>query len=164
MHSRPGFDVMDLVTEPVILPELSRSFKVLNALKMEGTQVCFIVNEYGGLKGIITQADILETIMGQFPTSEEISEQQFLVREDGSYLIDGDVPVEFLTELVDDFKLEFEHRDYSTIAGFFIDKLSRIPKTGDKLRLSGFIMEIVDMDGNRIDKVLLTKSNPENQG
>jgi len=72
-------------------------------------------------------------------------------------LVSGDAPVETLVEIIEDFTIDFDKIDYSTVAGFVLNQINKIPQTGDKLNYSGYSIEIVDIDGNRIDKILITK-------
>jgi putative hemolysin len=146
------------VTKPLFIPEAITVLKLLELFKETGVHVALITDEYGSIQGIITLHDILEAIVGDVRTLGEPVETQVVAREDGSWLIDGDAPVEKLKEAlsVDSFPGE-EERHYRTIAGLIMFILQRIPKTGDRIELEGLRYEVVDMDGNRIDKVLVTK-------
>ncbi len=146
------------VTKPLFAPEAITVLKLLESFKETGVHVALITDEYGSIQGIITLHDILEAIVGDVRTLGEPVEMQVVAREDGSWLIDGDTSVEKLKEVlsVDSFPGEKEGY-YRTIAGFIMFILQRIPKTGDHLEFRGLRYEVVDMDGNRIDKVLVTR-------
>ncbi len=150
------------VTKPLFIPEAITVLKLLESFKETGVHVALITDEYGSIQGIITLHDILEAIVGDVHTLGEPVETQVMPREDGSWLIDGDTSIEKLKEVlsVDSFPGEKEGY-YRTIAGLIMFILQRIPKTGDHIELRGLRYEVVDMDGNRIDKVLATQV-PEN--
>ncbi len=150
------------VTKPLFIPEAITVLKLLESFKETGVHVALITDEYGSIQGIITLHDILEAIVGDVHTLGEPVETQVMAREDGSWLIDGDTSIEKLKEVlsVDSFPGEKEGY-YRTIAGLIMFILQRIPKTGDHIELRGLRYEVVDMDGNRIDKVLATQV-PEN--
>jgi putative hemolysin len=151
-------DIRASVTKPLFAPEAITVLKLLESFKETGVHVALITDEYGSIQGIITLHDILEAIVGDVRTLGEPVETQVVAREDGSWLIDGDTPVEKLKGAlsVDSFPGEKEGY-YRTIAGLIMFILQRIPKTGDHIELEGLRYEVVDMDGNRIDKVLVTQ-------
>jgi len=150
------------VTKPLFIPEAITVLKLLESFKETGVHVALITDEYGSIQGIITLHDILEAIVGDVHTLGEPVETQVMAREDGSWLIDGDTSIEKLKEVlsVDSFPGEKEGY-YRTIAGLIMFILQKIPKTGDHIELRGLRYEVVDMDGNRIDKVMVTQV-PEN--
>ena len=159
-------DLRDLVTKPVFVPESASVLKLLESFKQTGVHFALITDEYGSIQGVITLHDILEAIVGEVRSLGEPEEAQIRVREDGSWLIDGDTPIEKIKDFlpVDSFPGEKEGY-YRTIAGLIIFILQRIPVTGDFIVHGGLRYEVVDMDGNRIDKVLVTRfpQAPEDQ-
>ena len=157
ISQRKGVNIEELIKEPLILPEQVDGPKVLNELRKNENRVCFIVNEYGGFEGIITLYDIMENLVGEIPQEGESNDPDMFVRDDESVLINGDAPVEILTDVIEDFTIDFSEIDYSTVAGFVLNQMNEIPKVGDKFVFRQHSIEIVDMDGNRIDKILVTK-------
>jgi putative hemolysin len=151
-------DIRASVTQPLFVPEAITVLKLLELFKESGVHIALITDEYGSIQGIITLHDIFEAIVGDIRSLGESTEPQVVVREDGSWLIDGDTPVEELKDIlsVDSFPGE-ERGYYRTIAGFIIFILQRIPKTGDHIEFGGLRYEVLDMDGNRIDKVLVSR-------
>ncbi|MGD9555881.1 MAG: hemolysin family protein [Mangrovibacterium sp.] len=149
--------IRDLLVQPVIVPENADAKRVLNQLRQKKIHICIVVNEYGGLEGIITLHDIIENIIGQVPDEGESYEPDVFKRDDQSVLVNGDAPIETLAEIIENFTIDFEKIDYSTVAGFVFEQINNIPKTGDKVEYQDYLIEIVDMDGNRIDKVLISK-------
>lgn len=141
------------------VPENNSAYQLLEKFKQTKTHYAFIVDEYGTLQGIITLNDILEAIVGDISEFHE-EDYEITEREDGSYLIDAQISYyDFLsyfnkTEWKDEGGQEFD-----TLAGFILYHLERIPKTGDKMDWRGFDFEIIDMDGHRIDKLLVTISD-----
>lgn len=157
LSSNDKKSISDLIVQPLIVPENSDAPKVLNLLKRQQTQFCIVVNEYGSFEGIISLHDIMENIIGDIPDEGEPYEPEIFIREDKSVLVSGDAPVEILEGIIDNFVIDFEKIDYSTVAGYVFNNINKIPQIGDKFNYSGYIIEIVDIDGKRIDKVLITK-------
>lgn len=150
--------INDLLVQPLIISEVLDAQKVLDQLRQKHSNMCFVVNEYGGFEGIITLHDIMENLIGQLPDEGELYEPDLFMRDDKSVLVSGDAPVETLVEVIEDFVIDFETIDYSTVAGFIINYTNKIPKIGDKFGFMGYTIEIIDIDGNRIDKVLISKN------
>jgi putative hemolysin len=149
----------DLMTPALYVPENNTAYQVLEKFKQSKKHSCFIVDEYGSLLGIITLNDILEALIGDIPQQNE-PDYEIVQREDGTFLVDAQIPFyDFLSHFQrTDWMNEGEH-DFDTLAGFILHQLERIPKTGDKLSWKEFEFEIVDMDNQRIDKVLVHVSN-----
>jgi len=157
LNSDKAVKIPDLLVQPLILPDSSDAHNVLNLFKKKLTQFCVVVNEYGSFEGIITLHDIMENILGDLPEEGEPYEPDIYIRDDKSVLVNGDAPAEILDGIIEGFTIDFEKVDYSTVAGFVFSKINKIPQIGDKIEYSGYSIEIVDIDGNRIDKVLIRK-------
>jgi putative hemolysin len=149
-------DIRASITSPLFVPEAITVLKLLESFKETGVHVALITDEYGGIQGIITLHDVLEAIVGDVRSLGEPVEEQITSLEDGSWLIDGDTPIEKLKDVlsVDSFPGE-DQGYYRTIAGLIMFILQRIPRTGEYIELRGLRYEVVDMDGNRIDKVMV---------
>lgn len=145
----------DIMQPALFVPENNTPYQVLEKFKQSKKHSCFIVDEYGSVLGMITLNDILEAIVGDIP-QPDVQDYEILERQDGTYLVDGQIPFyDFLTRFEKtEWMNEGEH-GFDTLAGFILHELERIPKTGDKLHWKGFTLEIIDMDGHRIDKVLV---------
>ena len=145
----------DIMTAPLYVPENNTAYQVLEKFKQSKKHSCCIVDEYGSLLGIITLNDILEAIIGDIP-QPDLTDYEIKRREDGSYLVDGQIPFyDFLSHFHrTEWMNEGEH-EFDTLAGFILHELERIPKTGDKMNWKAFRFEIMDMDNQRIDKVLV---------
>lgn len=150
-------DIRSLLTQPLIVPESMDAYKVLEKLKVSKTHFCIVVNEYGSFEGIITVHDVMEDIIGDVPEEGENYEPDIFVRDDKSYLVSGDAPVEVLDSILENYITDFESIDYSTVAGFVLYNIKKIPRVGDKFEIGDYIVEIVDVDGKRIDKILIRK-------
>ena len=149
-------DLMALAQQPLYVPESMRALHVLELFKQSGTHIALVVDEYGGIQGLVTPSDILEAIVGDIPSAEELREPQAVQREDGSWLLDGMLSVDEFKELFQLRALPGEEQGvYQTLAGFVIMHLGRIPSAADHFEWGGLRFEVVDMDGNRVDKVLV---------
>lgn len=145
----------ELMQPALFIPENNTPYQALEKFKQSQIHCCFIVDEYGSILGLITLNDILEAIVGDIPQTD-VPDYEIKEREDGTYIVDGQIPFyDFLTRFEKaEWMNEGEH-DFDTLAGFILHELERIPKTGDKFDWKGFTIEIIDMDGHRIDKVLV---------
>jgi putative hemolysin len=159
VNTNPEPDIRSLISQPVIVPESMDAHKLLEKLKNDKRYFCVVVNEYGSFEGIITVHDIVENIIGDIPEEDETYEPDIFVRDDKSYLVSGDAPVEVLDGILDNYITDLEKIDYSTVAGFVLYNIKKIPRVGDKFTHGEFIIEIVDIDGRRIDKILIRKKD-----
>lgn len=157
------FDLRAVLQPPLFLPETMLALRALERIKETGVQGALLVDEFGGVEGMVTLFDILEAIVGDIPTREEIAEPPVVRREDGSYLVEGFLDVDDLKDLLMVDELPDEG-DYQTLGGFVLSLLGRLPRVGDRVEWSGYKFEIVDMDGNRIDKVLVERPKATSSG
>ena len=141
----------DLLRPAFFVPETMLASKALEILKEKGTDILLVIDEFGGVQGLLTINDILEEIVGEM----EIDEPQATQRQDGSWLLDGMLEVD---EFKDIFELPIlPHEDeYETLSGFVMMSLGRVPQTADHFEWNGLRFEVIDMDGRRVDKVLVT--------
>ena len=149
-------DIWQLIREAPIIPESIDARDVIAILRDSPVHMVLVHDEYGVFQGVVTSADILEAIVGSFHTEDGPAEPAFVKRDDGSYLISGWVPALEFAELLD-IPLPTS-RPYQTFAGFLLQEFGAIPNVGDKIEVEGWWFEIVDLDGRRIDKVLVTRS------
>lgn len=147
---------------PVFVPETLSGMELLEHFKQTSADLVFVVDEYGAVQGVITERDLLEAITGEF--GAESDENSWAVqREDGSWLMDGLIPVPELKDRLDLKEMPDEDRGrYNTLAGMVMLLLGRLPKTADAVQWEGWRFEVVDLDGKRVDKVLVTAT--ENSG
>lgn len=148
----------DMMKKPLYVPENNSAYQVLETYKQSKIHSCFIIDEYGSLLGMITLNDILEAIIGDLP-EQHTDDYEIVEREDGTYLVDAQIPFyDFLSRFEKTEWMNEGEQEFDTLAGFILHQLKRIPKTGDKLEWEGFNLEIIDMDAQRIDKVLVNIS------
>ncbi|MBC7903505.1 MAG: HlyC/CorC family transporter [Gemmatimonadaceae bacterium] len=149
----------DIMKPALFVPENNTPYQLLEQFKTSKTHSCFVVDEYGSMLGLITLNDILEAIVGDI-AEPNIEDYEITERDDGSYLVDGQIPFyDFLTRFQKTAWMKEGEQQFDTLAGFILHELERIPHTGDKLSWRGFDIEIIDMDAQRIDKVLVTLSD-----
>ena len=154
----------DIMFEPVYIPEQAPALKVLELFRKTKRHFGVVINEYGSVEGIITLHDLTENIMGDLPALGDLDQPEIFQREDGSYLMDGSTKVEDVEDLLavsSLFEDEDERPDINTLGGLAMYQLNRIPKIGDTFSAGGYLFEIVDMDGNRVDKLLVRAVMPE---
>src|SRR5690606_31801434 len=129
--------------------------RVLEQFRSSGMPMAIVLDEYGSVEGLITLNDILEALVGDIPEPGDSPDSRAIQRADGSWLIDGMLPI---AELRDRVSLPpLPEGDYGTLAGFVLLKLGRIPNIADRFEWAGHSFEVVDMDGNRIDRVLISE-------
>jgi putative hemolysin len=146
-----------LVRPPIYLPEGQRATVALRQFREQSSSIGIVIGEYGDVAGLITIADIVTEIVGEIGDEHTPVEQQIVRRDDGSYLVDGLLPISDLQDhilLPGIEDLAREHH-FDTVAGLLLLLFGRIPMTGDALVWQDFTFEVVDRDGNRIDKVLV---------
>jgi len=152
-------DVERYLRPALFVPEGVTTTHLLESFRKARQQCALIVDEYGELQGLVTLTDVLASIVGDIPSSDSTEAQDIVLREDGSWLIDGSVPIERLKSAVDiedDLPGEDENA-YNTLGGLVMYVLGRIPIVPDSFETAGFRFEVVDMDKNRVDKVLLSR-------
>lgn len=151
-------DLQKSIHKPLLIPSNTPALKVLELFKKSGVHLGLIIDEYGMIDGLVSVSDILEAIVGDLPTVSELDDKEIIKRDSKSWLVDGLISTDEFKEYFQIKKLPDEKLGgYHTLGGFVMSRLGRIPKVSDKLEFDEYVFEIVDMDGNRIDKILLTK-------
>jgi putative hemolysin len=159
MSGKP-LDFEGRAQKPLTIPETISVIKALESIRASSSHMAFVIDEYGSLQGIVTLKDILESIVGDLPNQGD-DEPEMVEREDGSWLMDGTTGIDDIKELLRVEKLEGEEENaFQTLGGFIMLRLGRIPQTGDHFHSNGFRYEVVDMDRNRVDKVLVSEEVP----
>ncbi len=162
-RNKPAFNLRSILSQPLYVPESMNAIKILENFRKARNYFAVVVDEYGSTQGIITLHDLTENIFGALPDVDDVVDQSVVIREDGSLLVDGMIPIDELEERVNIKEFRFEEADYSTLAGFILYKLSEIPNIGDHFVSEGYRFEIVDMDKSKIDKVLISRMIPEDE-
>jgi putative hemolysin len=152
--------IPDSLPVPSFVPEGVNALEVVARLRHDKSPVALVVDEYGTIDGMVTLTDVLEAIVGDIPALDEKGEPAATKREDGSWLLDGMMPVDELQVLLDLDKLPDDSDGYDTLGGLFMAQLGRVPVTGDTFAWNDLRFEVVDMDGHRVDKVLVMPVKP----
>ena len=161
VHNEPC-DLQKRIQKPLYIPEALTVTEVLRSFKQHRQTMALIVNEYGEFQGLVTLHDVLEALVGDIGPVDETEDPDIVTRADGSLLIDGAVSVERFKQAlgIAEELPEEETRNYNTLAGFVMLQLGRVPRVGDRFEWDGHGFEVVDMDRNRIDRLLVTKLPP----
>ena len=158
---RPDFRLSSILKPANCLPENQSVYEALEEFKRTNSAYGFIIDEFGDVLGIVTLRDMMEALVGEVPDEDE--EAEMVRREDGSWLVDGQCSFYNFLEQFDREEL-YRDNEYNTLSGLLLDELKHIPSTGETLSWNGFRFEIVDMDGARIDKVLVHYAAPAPDG
>ncbi|MCY7313508.1 MAG: hemolysin family protein [Pseudoxanthomonas sp.] len=152
-------EIFHNLREPLFVSESTHAMKLLEILREEQQSLALVVDEYGEIQGVVTLSDLMGAVVGRLQASENGDEDALVVtREDGSLLVDGSLPNDDLSELLGGVALpDGDEADYNTLAGLVIEQFGRIPQVGEYFDWAGWRIEVVDLDGARIDKLLLQK-------
>ncbi len=150
---RAAFDLRSLIIPATVVRDGTRALDVIETLRTAPAHMVLVYDEYGHFSGIITAMDVLEAITGDF--DEPTEEAKLITRADGSLLVSGWMPVDEFAERIG-LTLDLE-RDYETVAGLVLDRMGKLPQIGENLRLGRWLVEVVDLDGRRIDKLLVSR-------
>ena len=153
----PDFNA--LLRETPVVHESASTLQVLDVLKESSAQLALVRDEYGGLEGLVTLTDLMEGIVGDLEETRVVEEPEVVQRADGSWLVDGGLPLDELWELLNLREIPQEE-GYYTLAGLVLARLGEVPATGQRFVWGGYRFEVVDMDGRRIDKVLVSPEPP----
>ena len=157
------FNVRKALRPPVYVPESVTTTHLLESLRRNRAQFALVIDEYGEVQGLVTLNDVLAAIVGDMPSQDDDGEQDVVEREDGSYLMDGGLSIERLKSVLEvkEALPGEEENAFHTLGGLVMHQLGRVPLEADHFHLAGWRFEVVDMDKNRVDKVLLSLGDPE---
>ena len=151
-----GLDLGSLMQQPLFVPRTITALEILESFKNSGQHIALVVDEYGGIEGLLTHHDILEAIAGDIPFDGRPNDPKAVRRHDGSWLFDGMLSIDEFKEVFHLDDLPGEKRDaYQTLGGFLFTRMGRIPSVSEYFEWNGLRFEVVDMDGKRIDKILV---------
>ncbi|WP_321426235.1 hemolysin family protein [uncultured Bacteroides sp.] len=151
-----AFDLKSIAQPPLFIPESLYAKKVLELFKKNKNKFGVVVNEYGGIEGIITLHDLTESIFGDILEENEVEEEPIVKRKDGSYLVDASINIgDFMEEMGIMYYKDLESEDFNTLGGLAMFSIGRIPKAGDIFTYQNLQFEIMDMDNGRVDKLLV---------
>lgn len=154
-YKTPGFKLQDILEDPIYIIQNTPAFKILSLFKSKKQYIGTVIDEYGGVVGIITLHDLIEAIVGDLPDEDELDELDITKRDDGSYLINGKTLIFELNQYFQKEIIEDNISQYTTIAGFMLEHLKSIPVAGNNFEYENYYFEIMDVDGLRIDKILM---------
>jgi putative hemolysin len=153
-----SLSIEPILRQALFVPETKSLLSMLRAFQDTHSQMAVVINEFGGIEGVVTLEDVLEEIVGEIRDEYDLEEPSVFSREDGSLLVDGSLSIPDLKEALELHYLEGEDsREFHTLGGLLMSHLRRVPREGDEVTTSGFRFEVVDMDGLRVDKVLVQR-------
>ncbi len=160
LAGRP-FDLRAALGAPLFLPNTVTALRALEIFKKSGAPMALVVDEYGDFEGIITLHDILQSLVGDIADPADADSQAVVRRDDGSWLVDGMITADEVKDLTGLPRLPGEDSDdFQTLGGFLMARINRVPKVGDHISVAGIRFEVVDMDGRRVDRVLIIPPKP----
>ena len=159
---RGGGDLREVARQPLYVGEGTQALRLLELFRSSGLHMALVVDEYGALEGLVTPTDILTSIAGELPELGAEAEPGAVLREDGSWLMDGSLPIDRAADILG--LKGPAPGDYATLAGLVLREMGHIPEAGECVDAHGWRFEVVDMDGRRIDKLLVRQPAPAEAG
>ncbi len=151
-----GVNLKDLMVPPLMVPATQNVLQLVETFKKSGKHLALVADEFGGIVGLVTLNDVMEAIVGDFPSQDERAKPAAARRPDGSWLIDAMIEIERVEQALPGFRVEDqENKDYQTLAGYIVKRLGHMPKEGETFEAHGYVFEVLDMDRHRVDKVLV---------
>ena len=152
-----NFSLSDMLREPNVVPETKKADSLLEEFKKDRSHMAVVIDEYGTISGLVTIEDILEELVGEIEDEHDIDEEEFIQISDKKFYADAKVELEDFTEF---FNLDIDPlaSDAETLGGFIISKLGVLPKVGDKVKIEGLTIKVIDADDRKIEKVQITKN------
>jgi putative hemolysin len=155
LAGRP-FDIRGAVKPPIYLPNTVTALRALEIFKRSGQPMALVVDEYGDFEGVVTLHDILQSLVGDIADPADAGSQAVVRRDDGSWLVDGMLTLDEVMDLLGIRDLPgADSGDFQTLGGFMMARVNRVPQVGDHVLVKGYRFEVVDMDGRRVDRVLV---------
>ncbi len=150
-------ELLGSLRQPALVSEGAPATRALEAFKRSGLPLALVIDERGHIEGLVTLTDVLEALVGEVPDADEPTEETIVRREDGSWLVDGLLAAQELEARLGlgGSSRDEEEADYQTVGGMVMDALGRVPAAGDRFEHEGYAFEVLDMDGRRVDKVLV---------
>jgi putative hemolysin len=156
------FDLRPVMRPPLFLPNTVTVLRALEMFKSSGEPMALVVDEYGDLEGLVTLTDILEALVGDIPEVGD-TDQRVVRREDGTWLIDGMLGLDELKQVLGISVLPGEDPEFHTLGGYLMARLNRVPMVADRVTAGDYLFEVVDMDGRRVDRVLIMPIEQKNK-
>ena len=154
-----GVRLKDLMVKPLIVPSTQNVLQLVETFKKSGKHLALVADEFGSIVGLVTLIDVMEAIVGDFPSQHERSKPAISARPDGSWLMDAMVEIVRLEQSLPGFRIDpSASKDYQTLAGYVVKRLGHLPKEGETFEDQGYVFEVLDMDHHRVDKVLVVRT------
>ena len=148
--------IKDLIRHPYFVPETKRNFEIFNEMRISGDKIAIIIDEYGGLSGVMTLKKLLEEVVGDFGEEGTKPEEELIEIDTNTFNIDGGMSIQDLNEEFEDIDINIPDGDYETVAGFILQKLGKMPKSGDHFEYLNLIFEVAEMKGLKLETVKVT--------
>jgi putative hemolysin len=159
-----GVAIKDLMVPPLIVPATQNVLELVETFKRSGKHLAAVADEFGSIVGVVTLNDLMEAVLGDFPSQEERAKPTITARPDGSLLIDALIEIERVEQALPGFRVTDAGKDYQTLAGFVVKQLGHLPKEGETFETQGYIFEVLDMDQHRVDKLLVVPATLHRTG
>ncbi|HOC56251.1 MAG TPA: hemolysin family protein [Verrucomicrobiota bacterium] len=160
-----GVNLKDLMVPPLIVPATQDVLQLVETFKKSGKHLALAADEFGAIVGLVTLNDVMEAIVGDFPSQDERARPSAAPRPDGSWLIDGMMEIVRVEQALPGFIVEDPaNKEYQTLAGYVVKRLGHMPREGETFEAHGYVFEVLDMDRHRVDKVLVMPSRPPAAG
>lgn len=154
-------NLKDLMIAPLVVPESQTVLQLVETFKQSGKHIALVTDEFGSIVGLVTLNDVMEALVGEFPSQGERAKPAAKRREDGSWLIDAMIDLRSVETALPGFQFSsVAHGEYQTLAGFVVKSLGHVPKEGETFEAQGYVFEVLDMDRHRVDKVLVMPVKP----
>lgn len=150
-------DLPRLATKPLYFPEQTPALKALEELQASPSRMAVVIDEHGGVEGIVTLTDLLNAVVGALNPEADSTRPRATLRDDGSWLVDGTLPVRDFLETIGLKELPGGTRGFTTVAGLVLARMDRIPSPGDSVMVGDWLIEVADLDGMRVDKLIVTR-------
>lgn len=155
-------EIKSLMTRPLIVPETQMVLNLVETFKQSGKHVAMVTDEFGVIVGLVTLNDVMEAVMGEFPSQGSRARPEIKARPDGTWLADAMIDLASVERALPGFTFGPGSRsDYQTLAGYVVKVVGHVPREGETLEAQGYIFEVLDMDRHRVDKVLITPASPK---
>lgn len=160
-----GVNLKDLMMPPLIVAATENVLQLVETFKKSGKHLALAADEFGAIVGLVTLNDVMEAIVGDFPSQTERAKPAATRRPDGSWLIDAMIEIKRVEQALPGFAVEDSaSKDYQTLAGYVVKHLGHLPREGEAFEAHGYVFEVLDMDRHRVDKVLVVPSRPPSAG
>ena len=151
--------IKDLIRQPYFVPETKRNFEIFNEMRTSGDKIAIVIDEYGGLSGVMTLKKLLEEVVGDFGEEGTHPEEELVEIDTNTFNIDGGISIQDLNEEFEEIDINIPDGDYETVAGFIMQKLGNMPKVGDHFEYSQLTFEVLEMKGLKLELVKVTRKS-----